>query len=107
LGELFGTRPARKWIGLCESIGVPAAPINTIAEMFADPQVQARRLRQTAVHPASGEVPLVASPLGIPTAPATTRLAPPHLGEHTQEILTGRLGCTADELAAWRAAGVV
>jgi formyl-CoA transferase len=107
LSELFGARPATAWIDLCQSIGIPAAPINTVDQVFEDPQVQARRLRTSARHPASGEVPLVASPLCIPTAPVQFRHAPPHLGEHTDEILAGRLRCTSEEIAAWRLTGVI
>ena len=107
LSELFATRAARAWIDLCESIGIPAAPINTVDKVFQDPQVQARRLRTSAQHPVSGEVPLVASPLSIPTSPVQIRHAPPHLGEHTDEVLAGRLGCTREEIAAWRQAGVI
>jgi len=107
LSELFATRAARAWIDLCESIGIPAAPINTVDKVFQDPQVQARRLRTSAQHPVSGEVPLVASPLSIPTSPVQIRHAPPHLGQHTDEVLAGRLGCTREEIAAWRQAGVI
>jgi crotonobetainyl-CoA:carnitine CoA-transferase CaiB-like acyl-CoA transferase len=107
LNELFGTRPARDWLDLCQSIGIPAAPINAVDQVFRDPQVQARGLQQSARHPQSGEVPLVGSPLCIPTAPVTVRLAPPHLGEHTDEILSQRLGCTEEEIAAWRKEGVI
>ena len=107
LSELFATRAARAWIDLCESIGIPAAPINTVDKVFQDPQVQARRLRTSAQHPVSGEVPLVASPLSIPTSPVQIRHAPPHLGQHTDEVLAGRLGCTREEIATWRQAGVI
>ena len=107
LGELFATRPARAWMDLCQSIGIPAAPINTVEQVFQDPQVQARGLRTSARHPTSGEVPLVGSPLCIPTSPVQIRRPPPHLWEHTDEILLGRLGCTSEAIAAWRQAGVI
>lgn len=107
LSELFATRPARAWMDLCQSIGIPAAPINGIEQVFQDPQVQARRLHTSVRHPQTGEVPVVGSPLVIPTAPVEFRRAPPHLGEHTVEVLTERLGCTSEEVAAWREAGVV
>jgi len=107
LGELFAAKPADVWMDLCQSIGIPAAPINTVEQVFQDPQVQARGLRTSTRHPISGEVPLVGSPLCIPTSPVQIRLAPPHLGEHTDEILSGHLGCTHDEIVGWRKAGVI
>jgi crotonobetainyl-CoA:carnitine CoA-transferase CaiB-like acyl-CoA transferase len=60
LSELFATRTAQEWMDLCQSIGIPAAPINAVDRVFLDPQVQARGLQTSARHPVSGEVPLVA-----------------------------------------------
>ncbi|MBF8257623.1 MAG: L-carnitine dehydratase/bile acid-inducible protein F [Anaerolineales bacterium] len=54
LSELFATRPARAWMDLCQSIGIPAAPINNVEQVFQDPQVQARGLRTSARHPNFG-----------------------------------------------------
>ena len=50
---------------------------------------------------------MVGSLLCIPTSPVQIRRAPPHLGEHTDEVLSGRLGCTSEAIAAWRQAGVI
>jgi len=107
LGELFSTRTAGEWLDLCESNGIPAAPINALDQVFDDPQVRARGLRQQATHPSGEVVPLVASPLRIPTAPAEVRLAPPRLGEHTDQILRERLGCSPNEIECMRKAGVI
>ncbi|HMK07511.1 MAG TPA: CoA transferase [Anaerolineales bacterium] len=106
LAALFQTQPAQAWLDLCESIGIPAAPINTLDQVFQDPQVLARNLRTSAVHPVLGEVPQVASPLAVATSPVRFRYAPPQLGEHSDEILTG-LGCSDAEITAWRRAGVI
>ncbi|MCJ9713537.1 CoA transferase, partial [Bordetella hinzii] len=54
------TRSTREWIGLLEQHGVPCGPINNVAEVFEDPQVQARGMRIAMTHPRAGEVPLVA-----------------------------------------------
>jgi crotonobetainyl-CoA:carnitine CoA-transferase CaiB-like acyl-CoA transferase len=107
LNDFFSTKPARAWIDLCQSIGIAAAPINAVDEVFEDPQVLARGLRQEAEHPLEGRVPLVGSPLCIPTAPARVRHAPPTLGQHSEEVLTETLGCTPEQVAAWRVGGVV
>ncbi len=107
LSELFGTRPAQDWMDLCEEIGLPAAPINTIDRVLADPQVQAREMLLDVPHPASGTVPQVASPMKIPTSPAVVRHAPPTLGQHTEEILQGLLGYGPEAVQALREEGVV
>jgi crotonobetainyl-CoA:carnitine CoA-transferase CaiB-like acyl-CoA transferase len=107
LSELFRTRTAAEWMALCESIGIPSAPINTLDRVFADPQVRARGLRVEVDHPTAGRVPLVASPLRIPTAPTEVRRPPPTLGQHTREILIDVLGCRPQDVESWRAEGVV
>jgi crotonobetainyl-CoA:carnitine CoA-transferase CaiB-like acyl-CoA transferase len=66
--------------------GVPAGPIQTVAEVFADPQVGARELR-TQVRSRDGEsVPAVRTPIRIDGQPAPIRRAAPRLGEHQVEI---------------------
>jgi crotonobetainyl-CoA:carnitine CoA-transferase CaiB-like acyl-CoA transferase len=72
-----------------EKVGVPAGPINTIADAFADPQVMARGMRIDRPHPAAkgGSIPGVRSPMTINGRRAAADRAQPRLGEHTQEIL--------------------
>ncbi len=107
LNELFATRDAADWMALCEEIGIPNGPINNMAQVFANEQVQARRLRQDVPHPTAGAVPLVASPLQIPTNPVTVRYPPPLLGEHTEEILHTLLGYEATAVATLREEGII
>jgi crotonobetainyl-CoA:carnitine CoA-transferase CaiB-like acyl-CoA transferase len=68
---------------------VPAGPINTIADAFADPQVIARGMRIDLPHPDAkgGSIPGVRSPMTINGRRAAADRAPPRVGEHTQEIL--------------------
>ena len=72
-----------------EAVGVPAGPINTLAEVFADPQVIARGMRVDLAHPDAkgGSIPGVRSPMTINGRRAAADRAPPKLGEHTQEVL--------------------
>jgi crotonobetainyl-CoA:carnitine CoA-transferase CaiB-like acyl-CoA transferase len=72
-----------------EKIGVPAGPINDLADVFADPQVVARKLR---IDPQSrlakgGAIPGVRSPITIDGVPQAAAMPSPDLGEHTEEIL--------------------
>jgi crotonobetainyl-CoA:carnitine CoA-transferase CaiB-like acyl-CoA transferase len=72
-----------------EAAGVPAGPINTLAEVFDDPQVVARGLRVDRPHPAAkgGSIPGVRSPITINGRRAAAARAQPMVGEHTEEIL--------------------
>jgi len=107
LRVLFRTRPVQAWLDLCETIGIPSAPINNLQGVFADPQVAARGMRTEVDHPTAGKVPLVGSPLCIPTSPPRVFRAPPTLGQHTADVLVNVLGCMPEEVEAWRQAGVV
>jgi formyl-CoA transferase len=107
LGELFRQHDIAHWISLCETIGLPAAPINDIAGVFEHPQVQARGMVQHLPHPTAGSVPLLASPLRLVTSPAPARLPPPLLGQHTQEILGEWLGYDEAAVQTLRQEGVV
>jgi crotonobetainyl-CoA:carnitine CoA-transferase CaiB-like acyl-CoA transferase len=96
-----------EWVTALESAGVPCGPINDVAQVFADPQVQARGLAISLPHALSGAVPQVASPIRLSETPVEYRRAPPMLGEHTREVLTRVLGMTDEAVIALRAAGVL
>jgi formyl-CoA transferase len=90
-----------------EAVGVPCGPINNLAQVFADPQVQARAMRVDVPHPTAGSVPQVRHPVrfsGDATAPMQ---APPTLGQHTDQVLQQMLGLQADQIVALRRQGLV
>lgn len=107
VNEEIGQRDSTYWLSLFEEIGIPAAPINDMANTFSDPQVQARNLRWEVPHPTAGTVPLVASPLNIPTSPAQVRHPPPLLGQHTDEILSELLAYDQDSIQSLREQGAI
>jgi crotonobetainyl-CoA:carnitine CoA-transferase CaiB-like acyl-CoA transferase len=107
LAALFRARTTAEWIALLEQANVPCGPINRIDQVFADPQAVARELTVAMPHSAAGELKLVASPLRLGKTPPEYRLAPPLLGEHTEEILRTQLGLTAAEIERLRAAGTI
>ena len=107
IAELVRTRTQRDWLAALEAVGVPCGPINRLDQVFADPQVQARRMRIDLPHPRSGTVPQVGNPLRFSTTPVTYTQAPPLLGEHTEAVLTERLGLSKPSLADLVARGVV
>ena len=107
LEPIFRARGHRAWLDALEAAQVPSAPINTIDQVFDDPQIQARGMRLDLPHPLAGTVPGVATPLRFGATPTGAKTAPPLLGEHTEETLGRFLGMTANEIAALREAGVV
>ncbi len=102
LNELFGEKDAAEWMALCDEIGIPSAPINNIAQVFAHEQVKARNTQLDVPHPTAATVPLVNSPLKIPTNPTSVRYPPPTLGQHTDELLHALVGMSEAEIAALR-----
>jgi len=107
LGEVFRKRGKREWLELLEAAGVPNGPINDVAQVFEEPQVKARGVRLELEHRAAGKVPLVASPMRFSDTPLEYRLAPPVLGEHTEELLRGLLGRSESDIARLRSSGVI
>ena len=85
-------RSTADWIALLEDKAVPCGPINTLADVFADPHVRARGAVVTLPHAVAGTVPLVASPLRLSASPVSYRHAPPTLGQHTAQVLADWLG---------------
>jgi crotonobetainyl-CoA:carnitine CoA-transferase CaiB-like acyl-CoA transferase len=107
LQGIFVTRTMRDWLQALERAGVPCGPINTVADVFADPQVQARVLKLDLPHPSIGSVPSVANPIKYSATPIDYRSAPPMLGADTDEILREMLGVTPEEIERLRKAGIV
>ena len=107
LNELFSTRSVADWIELCEGAGLPVGPINTMEAALSDPQVLARGMVMEVPHPTEGSVPLLRSPLNIPTAPSEVRYPPPTLGQHTDEILSELLNYDSEGIQALRESEVV
>jgi len=99
-------RPAREWLAALEPSGVPCGPINDLSQVFADPQVRHRGMEVRAPHPAAGEVRMVANPIKFSATPVTHEVAPPLLGQHTAEVLSGVLGMGAAEIARLQEEGI-
>jgi len=101
------TRTQRDWLEALEAVDVPCGPINTLDQVFADPQALARALRVDLPHPLAGSVPQVRAPLKFSATPLDAAQAPPLLGADTADVLGRELGLSAERIAALAAAGVV
>ena len=87
LTQAFLARPRDALVAALDAAGVPAAPINTVDQVFQDPQLQHRGMLQQLPHPLGGTVPQIVSPIRYADRPLRFDRAPPTLGQHTQEVL--------------------
>lgn len=101
--------PRDYWLKALEKMGVPCGPVNTIDQVFADPQVVHRQMKITMSHAlaADGTVPLIGNPLKLSATPVAHRRAPPELGEHTDEVLEELLNLDVQERQRLRQEGVI
>ncbi|HUH60238.1 MAG TPA: CoA transferase, partial [Candidimonas sp.] len=98
LSDIMKTHGRDHWLDALERVGVPAGPINTIEQVYQNPQVKAREMRQVLPHGSAGQAPVVASPLRFSDSPVSYRHAAPLLGEHTEQVLRERLGLSDAEI---------
>jgi crotonobetainyl-CoA:carnitine CoA-transferase CaiB-like acyl-CoA transferase len=87
--------------------GIPSGPVNAYPEVFADPQVQHRGLTITAEHAQAGPVKFFGSPIRFAGVADRAPMAPPVLGQHTDEVLREVLGLDAAAIAALREKAIV
>lgn len=96
-----------EWLRLLEDAGVPGGPVNTIEQVFEDPQVRHRGLRIDLSHPLTKSVPLVGSPLRLSASPVRYQTPPPLLGQHTGEVLSQVLGLDPAAIEQLQRDGVI
>jgi crotonobetainyl-CoA:carnitine CoA-transferase CaiB-like acyl-CoA transferase len=83
----FATAPTAAWLERLEAAGVPAGPILTYDQVFADPHVQHRRMAVEVDHPRAGRTRVLGVPVKLSGTPGAVRRPAPTLGQHTDEIL--------------------
>lgn len=106
LRAAFETRPRADVIATLDAVGVPCGAINTVPEVFEEPQAKARDMLKYVRHPSGGMAPQVSSPMKFSEAPLSTLDAPPLLGQHSADILR-ELGYDDASIAALRDGGVI
>ena len=107
LNEIFCHRDAEDWHADLVQAGLPCGLINSLPEVFAHPQAQAREMTLECVHPTAGTVRLTGFPYKFSQTPAEIHRPPPLLGEHTEDVLTGLLEYTPETVASLRDRGAI
>ncbi|HEY5559981.1 MAG TPA: CaiB/BaiF CoA-transferase family protein [Steroidobacteraceae bacterium] len=95
------------WLKALAAAGVPCGPINDLAQVFAEPQVQHRKMRFDLPHSLGGKVPQVRNPVLFSRNALEYRDPPPLLGQHTESVLTAELGLTPDEILSLKTDGTI
>jgi len=106
IADALSAKTTVEWFEIIVAAGLPCGPVYNIKQAFADPQVEALRLKRSVNHPRLGDLDLVAQPCEITGFDREIRTATPDLGEHTNEIL-GSLGYSAEEIEKLRAARAI
>ena len=107
LGEIFLSRSTDEWLTLLNSAEVPCAPVQTVDQVFKAPQVLHREMLVEVDHPTAGTVSMAGIPVKFSLTPASVRLAPPLLGQHTEEVLATWLGLNGEEIAELKSKAVI
>ena len=87
--------------------GIPSGQVNTVAQALADKHALDRQMVTSIQHPTIGSFATLGIPLRLLDTPASIRLPPPRLGEHTQQVLSQDLGMTQDQISVLSAQGVI
>jgi crotonobetainyl-CoA:carnitine CoA-transferase CaiB-like acyl-CoA transferase len=107
IAAALALRTTADWLRVLRAAEVPCGPINDLAQVFAEPQVQHRGLRIDLPHPVAGSVPGVRNPIGYSRTPLEYVRAPPLLGADTDAVLASRLGLDAKALDGLRRRGII
>lgn len=107
LRPFMQARTTADWVAAFEAAAVPCGPINTLDQVFANPQVLARGLQVGLTRDDGVQVPGVANPIVFSETPVAYDKPPPRLGDGTDKVLHEQLGLSEAAIAALRGKGVI
>jgi crotonobetainyl-CoA:carnitine CoA-transferase CaiB-like acyl-CoA transferase len=105
--EILLTRTVDEWLKIFGEAKVMCAPINDMQHVFDHPQVKHRQLVVEVPHKLAGSARILRNPVRMSETPIDQYAAPPLMGEHTDRVLSDRLGLSAGAIAELRRSGVV
>jgi formyl-CoA transferase len=97
LTKVLASKTTAEWVEILNKAGVPSGPINSMDQVFADPQVKHLGIGATIKHPILGDIGVQNQPVKLSRTPASMARATPELGEQTDEILA-EMGFTGAEI---------
>ncbi|MFO7264492.1 MAG: CoA transferase [Bacillota bacterium] len=104
---ILKTKPSQEWLDRLDAAGVPCSRVNRIGSLLDDPQVDAVGMLQKVDHPAAGEIRIPRLPVQLSASEVSVDSPSPLLGEHTAEVLTEKLGISAEQLAELEMQGII
>ena len=109
LPEITRQRTQKFWVEGLAKIAVPAGPVNTLDQVFSDPQVLAREMKISMPYPgsAAGKVDLIGNPIKFSETPVEYRFAPPRAGQDSDAVLEELLDIGPEERAQLRGKGII
>ena len=107
LERTLQTKTTAEWLSLFTVNGVPSAPVLTLREAFAQPQLVGRNILRSVPHSTYGALTALVNPIQLSLTPARVDQPPPRLGEHTRDVVIGLLGRTEAEYEQLATEGVV
>jgi crotonobetainyl-CoA:carnitine CoA-transferase CaiB-like acyl-CoA transferase len=105
IDKVLNAKSSTEWIAILNKAGVPCGPINSIDQVFADPQVEHLGIVQK-VAKNGGELTVVGQPVALSRTPSRIAVPPPELGQQTDEVLA-EFGFSKDEIATLHQSQVV
>jgi formyl-CoA transferase len=107
ISELMARKTCDEWMELFVRSAIPCGPVNNMQHLFADPQVLHRGMVAELPHRTIGTLRLTGVPIKYSETPAAIRLAPPLLGEHTDEVLVEVLKYPSEQVDALKRQGAI